>query len=291
MKRLFLMQRNDRQALLAILTVAVGAVLVLWRCGNYERADVLTVDSLTAVRPSSATSQPQPRSYALPDAAQPDRFRFDPNTADSAQLARLGLQPWQISNIYKYRSHGGIYRTKHDFARLYGLTVKQYRELEPFITISSDYAPASTLVSEAPQPADTLPRRHKLQAGETIDLNSLDTLLFQQVPGIGPYFARRIAAYGRRLGGYAHVDQLDEIDDFPAAAKPFFTVSTPPQRLAVNRLSLGELRRHPYLNYFQARAITDYRRLHGRIASLDDLSLLPDFTPEALDRLRPYVEF
>ena len=34
-----------------------------------------------------------------------------------------------------------------DFARLYGLTRKQYRELEPYITIGDDYEPASTLAS------------------------------------------------------------------------------------------------------------------------------------------------
>ena len=34
-----------------------------------------------------------------------------------------------------------------DFARVYGLTRKQYRTLEPYITIGDDYQPASTLAS------------------------------------------------------------------------------------------------------------------------------------------------
>ena len=72
-----------------------------------------------------------------------ERFVFDPNTADSSQLLRLGLQPWQVRNILKYRAKGGVYREPTDFARVYGLTVKQYRELEPYIRISPDYRPAS----------------------------------------------------------------------------------------------------------------------------------------------------
>ncbi len=88
------------------------------------------------------------------------------------------------------------------------------------------------------------------------------------------------------------VDQLDEIDDFPQEAKRFFVIEgATPRKLNLNRLSLNELRRHPYINYYQARAIVDYRRQHGLLHSLDDLSLLRDFPPEAIIRLQPYVEF
>ncbi len=44
-------------------------------------------------------------------------------------------------------------------------------------------------------------------------------------------------------------------------------------------------------NFLQARAIADYRRLHGPLKSLDDLRLLREFPPEAIERLRPYVEY
>lgn len=62
-------------------------------------------------------------------------------------------------------------------------------------------------------------------------------------------------------------------------------------RLNLNRLPLSSLRRHPYIGFYQAKTIIEYRRLHGRINSLDDLKLCKDFTPEAIERLRPYVEF
>jgi DNA uptake protein ComE-like DNA-binding protein len=63
------------------------------------------------------------------------------------------------------------------------------------------------------------------------------------------------------------------------------------RKLNLNRLSLNELKRHPYINYYQAKAITDYRRLRGSLHSLQELRLLPDFPPEAVSRLEPYVEF
>ena len=117
----------------------------------------------------------------------------------------------------------------------------------------------------------------KLHNGEHLVLNTADSTALVTVPGIGPYFARKVIWYGERLGGYVSVDQLDEIEGFPLDA--------------INQLSLAALKRHPYINYFQAKAILDYRRLHGPIHSLDDLRLSKDFPPEAIARLTPYVEY
>ena len=45
-------------------------------------------------------------------------FAFDPNSADSTQLLRLGLQPYQVRSIYRYRAKGGVFRQKEDFAHV-----------------------------------------------------------------------------------------------------------------------------------------------------------------------------
>ena len=132
----------------------------------------------------------------------------------------------------------------------------------------------------------------KIHPGEHVVLNTADTTALKTVPGIGTYFARKIVQYGERLGGYVSVDQLDEIENFPLDAKSYLTIEdAQPRKLNVNTLSLNELRRHPYINFYQARAITDYRRLHGPLKSLQDLRLSKDFPQEAIERLEPYVEF
>ena len=319
-RELFYLHKSDRQVLLVLLSLAAIILLVLQFTGSEQPEQGGEAERPASPQRSEALRQPKDAPpYAVPSEVQHERFIFDPNTADSTQLLRLGLRPWQVRNIYKYRARGGIYRKKEDFARLYGLTVKEYRSLEPYIRISPDYLPAATLVGNASKrygsdnvvgdaskrygsgdislPYDSLqstPRYPvKLHPGETIDLNTLDTTDLKTVPGIGSYYARRIADYGRRLGGYVSVDQLDEIDNFPVDAKSFFVIVLPDKqhRMAINHLSLNELRRHPYINFYQARAITDYRRLHGSIHNLDDLRLLPEFTPADLQRLQPYVTF
>lgn len=289
----FYVQRSDREVIIVLLLVMAVALGILFVTGGDEQTPASAqADSTLTATPEGDTTR-VPIYYKVEEQAT-ELFAFDPNKADSTQLLRLGLQPWQVRNIYKYRAAGGVYRKKEDFARLYGLTIEKYRQLEPYIRISSDYAPASTLFADdapAPRP-DTLRYPQKLSEGETLDLNAADTTLLRRVPGIGSYYARRIVQYRKRLGGFVSLQQLDEIDQFPAEAKAYFTISTEQvQRLKINDLTLDELKRHPYINYYQARAIVDYRRQHGRISDLSDLRLLRDFPEQAIERLRPYVVY
>ena len=294
MARRYYYSLGDRRAILALALLAVGfSVAVLLFYGQGSTSPASLTDSISADTFPRRDVVRQQTSQPIPESGQ-ELFAFDPNTADSTALLKLGLSRWQVVNIYKYRNRGGVYRKPSDFARLYGLTVYQYKRLEPYIRISPDYStPASSLFpseSDAPVSRSTA-RSRKLQPGENVDLNVADTTQLQLVPGIGSYFARRIVQYRDRLGGYVSVGQLDEIEDFPASAKSFLTVTSSPLRLDVNKLSLAQLRRHPYINYYQARAIVEYRRLRGPFQSLEDLASLPDFTPQDIQRLSPYLEF
>ena len=292
-REFFYIQKSDRKVLLTLLVVIVSVFTMIFLTGGDS------TDTTTQQKDSSKSRTNKGNYYSSYTPKKVERFTFDPNTADSTQLLRLGLQPWQVRNIYKYRAAGGIYRKPLDFAKLYGLTVKQYRELEPYIRISSDYMPAATLANDKEsftrkEPKDTVTyqRPVKIKETEHIVLNTADTTSLITIPGIGPYYARKIVQYGNRLGGYVSVDQLDEIDDFPTEAKKYLVINNPtPKKLNINQLSLNELKRHPYINFYQAKAITDYRRLHGAIKSLNDLRLLKDFTPEVIKRLTPYVTY
>lgn len=297
------MNRNDR--LILIITMLVGTLVLIgiFLLGGERPEDAQMRNGNGEVRKNG-------RYIPYDEGLSPSKesFYFDPNTADSTQLLRLGLHPWQVRNIYRYRAKGGVYRKKEDFARLYGLTVKDYRRLEPYIRISEDYLPASTLVGNARRTSfssgtsfpsstsnykkDSLRYPLKIREGEHVVLNTADTSMLRKVPGIGAYYAKEIVRYGKWLGGYVHVSQLDEIDNFPKEAKKYFVITDPhPQKLSINKLTLQQLRRHPYINYYQAKAIVDYRRLHGDIKSLRDLRFSSDFTDEDIRRLEPYIAY
>ena len=150
---------------------------------------------------------------------------------------------------------------------------------------------------------DTVKYPIKLRPSQHLAVNTADTrpdrpahpsaaTALKRVPGIGSYYARRIVAYREKLGGFSSVQQLREIEGMPDEAIPYLTVDPKAiRKLHINKLTLSQLRKHPYLNYYQARDIVDYRRLQGPITSLSQLALLKDFTSHDIERLAPYIEY
>ena len=299
LKELFYLPKSDRSVLIVVLIAIVGITLLIFGIRGGEN-DVMAErkDSLDRQGTpfSSRVSYSKTYRYAEENALQTTLFPFDPNTADSTQLLRLGLRPWQVRSIYKYRARGGVYRRPEDFARLYGLTRGQYRALAPYIRIGEAYRPASELFEEKKTARvferDTIKHPVKLRPTERLSINEADTVQLKKVPGIGSYFARQIVNYRARLGGFHSIRQLTEIEDFPEEALKYFIIPDDQLRkLNLNSMTLNQLKRHPYLNFYQARAIIDYRRLKGRLHSLADLRLSPEFSSADLKRLEPYVEF
>ncbi len=307
-REFFYLQRDDRWAVIALLVVVLIATLLAFWLGSGDVApDVSVVDSVSVNTRKAITCQDSPSGgYYRVEEHTAELFPFDPNTADSTQLLRLGLAPWQVRSIYRYRAKGGVFRRVEDFARVYGLTRKQYRQLSPYIKISPDYQPAADMVASSYEPyrkqavGDTATFSkhreyaavHKLRPGERISLNASDTVELKKIPGVGSGYARMIVAYRERLGGFVDARQLLEVGNVPESVLAYVTVdATSVRKLNLNKLTLNQLRRHPYINFYQAREICDYRRLRGPLRSLDDLKFSADFQAAQLERLRPYVTF
>lgn len=308
LRDLHYIRRSDRRVIWFLLAIFVIVSAVLWFFHDKEpmTSTMSAVDSTGMGRRSGnyySNGYPHGRTnryYAVPGRTV-SRFPFDPNTADSTELLALGLAPWQVRSIYRYRAKGGVFRRREDFGRIYGLTRKQYRDLAPFVRIGADYQPYDYASNTVPytttyrQTFDSAATHHypaKLRQGEHIELNAADTTQLMKVPGIGRYYAKEIAYRRKYLGGFYSAQQLLEIADFPKETLAYFEVDpTKVHRLNVNKLSLNELKRHPYINYYQARDIVDYRRLYGPIHDLEELKLMKDFTNADFERLKHYIEY
>jgi len=222
-------------------------------------------------------------------APQIKRFIFNPNELDSLGFISLGIRPFVVRNILNYRRKGGKFRKAEDFSRIYGMLPEVYQELAPFIFIETYETTAktsgdSTKVTEAPK--EFL----------VIELNSADTTALKQLRGIGSYFAKQIVRHRTRLGGFTHPEQLLEIYNFRQETYerilPHITIDTTNlAKINVNRASVERLRAHPYLNFYNAKAIYEHRRNHRRLSSIADLENLPDLPPEVLEKMKPYLEF
>ncbi|MBO6034901.1 MAG: helix-hairpin-helix domain-containing protein, partial [Paludibacteraceae bacterium] len=122
-----------------------------------------------------------------------------------------------------------------------------------------------------------------------------DTLQLQELRGIGPSFARRIGKYREKLGGYYAKEQLMEVYGFTeqlySQVEKHVTVDASKiRKLNINELDIAELKRHPYISFYEAKAIFDYRNSKSscRIDSIEELAKLPDLK-ENFEVIRIYI--
>ena len=275
---------SQRRALLALTLLVVAATLAVWfwhRRHPGAAARPLPADTLTA---AAATTQ---------GTLHP----FDPNTADSAALVRLGLHPRLARRICRYRAAGGRFRHARDLARIYGMDTAVFRRLRPYIRIAAAHGANPSFRKPRPLKkshyAYTPYPSRKLPRGRQLDLNAADSAELLRVPGVGPYFARRIVRYRQRLGGFVSPEQLREIPNLPDSVQTWFRVTAEKAQrpLRLNTATFRELLRHPYLNYEQVKAIVNYRERQGALQTLQELSLSGAFSAADLERLTPYVSF
>lgn len=164
-----------------------------------------------------------------------ESFRFNPNTVTEDELCRLGFSPKQAASIAEYRNKGGRFRRKSDFARSFVVSDSIYRRLEPYVDIP------------------------------LIDLNLADSAAFDSLPGIGGWFASKMVAYRKELGGYSYAEQLMDIWKFDREKYDKLSDLITIDPAHINPYPLwtypaDSLRKHPYIrNYETARAIVIYR--------------------------------
>ena len=219
---------------------------------------------------------------------------FDPNTADSIELTNLGLSSFVVRNVLKYRDKGGVFRSSESFARIYGISDEIFLRLKPYISISKEFVkkqePESTV--SVVQRVDTLIKVFKYSEGTLVDVGMADTTELKKIPGIGTGIAKAIVSYRNRLGGFYSLDQLHEIKYItPELMKWFKLDSLNLRKISINNAGIDLLRNHPYVNFYQAKVIVEYRKKKGKIKSLSQLSLYEEFTEKDLKRLVYYFTF
>jgi competence protein ComEA len=159
------------------------------------------------------------------------------------------------------------------------------------------FRPGSLSSDPARERYTSVPSRERyIYSIDPIELNSADSASLLPLPGIGPVLAGRIIRYRELLGGFARVEQLNEVyglsPEAVLGAGPY--ISADPGRirkLKVNTATFGELLRHPYLEYEDVLALIRYREVTGRITSPEEVREHALLTDSVLFRVAAYFDF
>lgn len=313
MKRIPFLSNSARRGLLflewIIIIVVIGSFIWSWYEPKEKSGPEKELPTTSYAKKQTNPSRSD--NYAVAE-EKVETFPFDPNTADSITLLKLGLAPWQVRAIYKYRAKHGRYHTPEDFKRLPGMTYELWERLGPQVRIARQFqyiqesdkrssfpegttlaAQASEQVAVSRQTDSIAGRPRKFDTVTQVDINRADTADLMRIPGIGAYRANKIVEYRRKLGGFHHAEQVMEACEMPDEILQWVKVSTEGsvRKVNVNKLSLQRLMNHPYITFYQARAIVEYRKAHGNINGIEDLKGLDGFSPQKTEILQPYLEF
>lgn len=143
----------------------------------------------------------------------------------------------------------------------------------------------------AEQPPTTIYRKDKRLV---LNLNTADTLDLMQLYNLGPTFARRIVRYRTLLGGYVDKRQLWEIKGMDSVryndiAPYLYVDSEAVEQIDLNNVELDRLKRHPYLDYYQAKAIVQLRDRSGAYGNIEEIKKIPIIDNETFNHIAPYL--
>lgn len=297
-KDLFYFSRGERKGIVILIILLISVIGFNLHLSNTEiEADEHSAaqlrecnDFLASVREKELNRQ---KKHYTKEKEEAILFPFDPNTADSAALTRLGLPPYIAKNILRYRAKGGVFRTPEAFAKIYGIGKEQFGALLPYIMISEEFRPQkdSSRLYAQKEPESTL-KYFKYAKGTIINLNEADTTELKKIPGIGNGIAARIVYYRNKLGGFYKVAQLQDLPHVSDSLNQWFSIKNSPiHRINLNKSSIERLKSHPYMNFYQAQVIVEYRKKKGSLKSLKQLALFEEFTEKDIDRLGHYICF
>jgi competence ComEA-like helix-hairpin-helix protein len=228
-------------------------------------------------------------------------FKFNPNTASEQDFIRLGLPEKVARTICKYRSKGGRFYDKEDFAKIYTLSEADYQRLLPYISIPQEpgaqrkYAYDNNQHTYAHYKPDSSRSYHQYprKQNKPILINTCTAEELMSLRGIGTGYAGRIINYRESLGGFVAKEQLKEVygmsDSLYSAIELYIIVeASAVRKISLNNATEAEWLRHPYTRKM-TKYILLYRKDIGSFKQIEEFRKVPLINDEKYRKIAPYL--
>lgn len=261
--------------------------------GSYPPTETKTYRQDNARSESSGSISADPPKASL--------FPFNPNTASEQDFIRLGLPEKVARTICKYRSKGGRFYNKEDFAKIYTLSEEDYRRLLPYINIPEQpreqrqyaYHNYKRTYTEHTQDSSTSYNKYPRKQNKPILINTCTAEELMSLRGIGTGYAGRIINYRESLGGFVNKEQLKEVygmsDSLYTAIEPYIVIQADQvHKISLNNATEADWLRHPY-----TRKMTKYILLYhkdiGSFKQIEEFRKVPLINDEKYRKIAPYL--
>tara|TARA_R100000935_G_C2799358_1_gene149716 strand:- start:25 stop:903 length:879 start_codon:yes stop_codon:yes gene_type:complete len=216
-------------------------------------------------------------------------YPFNPNYITDFKGYSLGMSVKEIDRLHEFRKSNKWVNSAKDFQLVTLVSDSLLAKISPYFKF-----PEWVENRNGKKNSNILSSNI---ASKTIkqDINLAKEEDLVKVRGIGEVLANRIIKYRTKLGGFVSEIQLKDIYGLNYEARQeilqnFKVISKPEiNKLDINKASVLELTSVPYIDYELAREIINYKLLHEKIVTFEELAKIKSFPSEKIDRIALYL--
>lgn len=216
-------------------------------------------------------------------------YPFNPNLITDYKGYSLGMSLEEIDRLHEFRKTNKWVNSSKEFQAITLISDSLLNKIAPYFRFP-DWVEKSN--------SDINKKGNKSLKPVGLNIRDLNAASFDdliQVRGIGEVLASRIIKFRSKIGGFLSDIQLKDIYGLNLEARKEllnnYSVLTKPEIAVfnINKASILEIASVPYLDYELAREIVDYRTLHERITTFEELAKIKAFPSEKIDRIALYL--
>ena len=281
LKSHFALSRSQQNGIFILVLIIVILQIAYFTVDFYPDDSPKLEDREIEVLRNKLDSIAEQQALKNPDTIYP----FNPNFLTDYRGYILGLTPEEIDRLLEYRKGQQWINSAEDFQRVTGISDSLLLKISPYFRFP-EWTERSTIKTKVTSVKKNIEKR---------DLNSAKAEDLRQISGIGKVLSVRIVKYRNSIGGFLDEIQLYDVyglsDEVIESLKEQYIILTKPtsKKVNINNATVLELAEIPYFNYTMAAKIVDYRQLHEKIYSFEELSKIDGFPGDKIDRIKLYL--
>lgn len=285
----FTFNRQQRSGILLLLLLIISLLCFYWFV-DFSEENTLDTSSSEIV---SMRKELDSLRFVEIENRKPKKYPFNPNFITDYKGYTLGMTNEEIDRLLEYRKEDKWINSAADFKKVTGVSDSLLNELSPYFKFP-DWV-------TNPKPRNDF-KDYKSEKGfseksfnQKNDLNQATEEQLQQVSGIGEALSKRIISYREKLGGFSNDIQLYEVYGLdPTVVQRtlnIFTVKSPKSiaKINVNTASASDISTIPGISFELAKKIWEYRRLHEKVNSVQELEKIEGMTQRKLQLIQLYL--
>ena len=285
----FTFSKQQRSGILLLLLLIISLFCIYWFV-DFSEEDTFDTSSAEIV---SMQKELDSLRFVEIENRKPKKYPFNPNFITDYKGYTLGMTNEEIDRLLQYRKDGNWINSTADFKKVTDVSDSLLAELSPYFKFP-DWV-------TNPKPKNDF-KDYKSDKGfsekpynQKNDLNKATEEELQQVSGIGEALSKRIISYREKIGGFSNDIQLYEVYGLdPAVVQRtlnLFTVKTPKNisKININSASASNISTIPGVSFELAKKIWEYRRLHEKVNSVQELEKIEGMTQRKLQLIQLYL--